>query len=103
MARFLLKLGAAGRTRMNMTSKGRRVFRRGCELTGTKSALRCQVGSLADQSPYMPRSSPAFPTSIEEAAHGGAEWPIHQQGCFVVLSALIRTIGSLAPPVESNP
>ena len=40
MAHFLLKHGVAGKTRMNMTSKGRTVFRRECELTGTKSALR---------------------------------------------------------------
>ena len=39
MARFLLKLRAAGIARMNMTNKGRMVFRRECELTGTKSAF----------------------------------------------------------------
>jgi hypothetical protein len=48
LARYLLRLGAAGITRMNMTTKGRTVFRRTCELTGTKSARGPdQVGDQA--------------------------------------------------------
>jgi len=38
LACFLLRLGAARIQKMNMTNEGRTVFRRKCELTGTKSA-----------------------------------------------------------------